>query len=47
MLDLVWLWWHRSHSAWSLAELAKLCAQAGWALFTACGLVGWTGWEAA
>src|SRR5262249_6549895 len=47
LLDVLGLWLRRSHSGWSLGELAKLVAQAFWALFAAGGLVGWAGWEAA
>src|SRR5262249_21326008 len=46
LLDVLWLWLRRSHSAWALGQLAQLCAQAGWSLFDAFGLVGWTGWQA-
>jgi hypothetical protein len=45
-LDLIWLWLRRSHAAWALGQLAKLCAQVGWSLFEALGLVGWAGWQA-
>jgi predicted RNA-binding Zn-ribbon protein involved in translation (DUF1610 family) len=45
VLDLLWLWWHRSHSGWALGQLGRLCLHAGWAVLTQCGLVGWTRWE--
>jgi hypothetical protein len=47
LIDLIWLWLRRSHSGWSLVELAKLCLEAGWSLLALFGLVGWAGWEAA
>jgi hypothetical protein len=47
LLDLIWLWLRRGHAAWALGQLAKLCAQLGWSVFGACGLVGWDGWQAA
>jgi hypothetical protein len=47
LTDAIWLWLQRSHSGWSLAELAKLCGQAFWAVASSCGLNGWAGWEVA
>lgn len=47
LIDVFGLWLRRSHSGWSLGELAKLCWQAGWSLMGIFGLVGWGGWEAA
>jgi hypothetical protein len=47
MFDLFWLCLHRSHALWALGQFAKLCMQAGWALFEEFGLVDWTGWQAA
>jgi hypothetical protein len=47
LIDVVGLWLRRSHSGWSLRELAKLCWQAGWSLMGVFGLVGWSGWEMA
>jgi hypothetical protein len=46
VLDVFWLWMHRSHSLWALGQLAKLCGQGTWALFGTFGLVGWEGWQA-
>ena len=45
--DVFWLWWHRSHSGWSLGQLARLCVQACWALTGTYHVIGWAGWEAA